>query len=553
MPWSATPVVAAALLALAPAPPRAEPQGIAAEWCTHDPKLTRGVSVAEPRIFVGELLERMGAQAGVALATGERDGSGDAQVCAYFDDARLCDILDGLWSLLSYQGGVYTWHREGRPGAYTYRLERPQGARNLAARLEALSQTMFEEDVRTLLHAAGALPSERRRIVEAAARLRGDADPSAACPVLPRTWAGLQAIKENLTPEQLTTVLRGRSPASSIRVPVSELGPKGRELVKLEYDGQVDSVGSRPRREPEWLSFERQRTGNEAPWLCLYIDGMCGYGYAGGEPTTRTLSKRIVGMWQLPGDRKASPGDARPVERPTTVAGSAGGADLPGWTGALARRVHEIYCGSGQAVLARVPSAASEPGSPYGGTVGAYRSRLDVGRHLTSKWRGDILLLDYPFWFYDEPEVGTWHAVKLLRDSAAGNEGYLTVADLAAVARTFTAERLRELTWRLPALGIAAELRDVLVAACPSRLTASQLLSDQGRPLSPELLSAVRAHAILGNALNWGPARALRIVEKKVGAEQPAGRRGREMTIGFVSDKGEFVPVMGLMQVAPAP
>jgi len=67
-----------------------------------DSRLDKPVTLIAPRIYVGELLERLSEQMGVRLTAGEKDGAADDQVMVLLKDVPLGDAMNALWSLRNH-------------------------------------------------------------------------------------------------------------------------------------------------------------------------------------------------------------------------------------------------------------------------------------------------------------------------------------------------------------------------------------------------------------------------------------------------------------------
>ena len=97
-------------LALLPAlPGRADE--VTAAMRQADPRLQTRVTLCSPRILVGELLERLSKESGVALAADDESAAGSDAVTVSLQDVPLVDALDALWSLFSYKHMERDWRR----------------------------------------------------------------------------------------------------------------------------------------------------------------------------------------------------------------------------------------------------------------------------------------------------------------------------------------------------------------------------------------------------------------------------------------------------------
>jgi hypothetical protein len=131
-----------------------------------DPRQERPVTDSAPLVYVGKLLEEASRQTGVAVAAGDAgDGAADFRVSVSLSKVPLGDVMSALWSLMSYRGAEWDWHRVQNSGGHRYQLLRGQSARALPARLAQAAETRFEEHAALMMRAAAASPDERARMV----------------------------------------------------------------------------------------------------------------------------------------------------------------------------------------------------------------------------------------------------------------------------------------------------------------------------------------------------------------------------------------------------
>ena len=99
--------IAAGLLAASPA----LGDDLKASEARQDARLEKRVTLSEPRVWLGDLLEKLTAQTGVSLSAGDSgDGAGDPEVTVFVTGTRLKDLMSALWSLVSYRGAEWHWH-----------------------------------------------------------------------------------------------------------------------------------------------------------------------------------------------------------------------------------------------------------------------------------------------------------------------------------------------------------------------------------------------------------------------------------------------------------
>jgi hypothetical protein len=505
-----------------------------------DPRLEKTVTFASPRIYVGYLLEKLSAQTGVTLTASERDGAADEQIFVHLSGVKLADCLDSLWSLLSYQKAAYSWERVGEPGKYRYRLTRTQAAQKLAQRLQNLTQELFEQQASMLLTATSLPPSERRPIITKMVKeiLAGDDKMIDLYLNNERTWEFL-AIFFETTPETQLRVLRNQ--VQSVRVPTSEMSDKGKAFVKAiwkEAGGYIKKPDGTliPTPELTYLDFSTYQSGPRhiSPTLSAY-----GGGYMGGLWMDNAIRKRLREMWALPDDGTDNPLSARTVpvaQKPEPA---------PERTNAIEFRLRELAAQTPISIMARLQENSDfDPGSPQEQTVKAYLGHLgQFSLYLQTKWRKDILLVDYPAWFQDEDLKIMLRIVKHLRLSAAEHNGFLTVQDIVEASRILTPEQLRKLGQEFPVMHSVAEVRDVLNALCAGPQAVSSLMSEEGTPLTQEIGSVLLTNIFFKNVTEEVQFKAVRMIVKEHPDQQPPSR---EFLIGLVTSDGRWRPVTGI-------
>jgi hypothetical protein len=507
-----------------------------------DPRLEQRVILSAPRVYSGELLERLSALTGVSLSAGERDGAADAQLSVFLRDVPLADALDALWSLLSYRDAGWHWEREGEKGGFAYRLIRPLAAQQLAARLEQQLQANFEDEAAIKQAYLGLTPEQ---LAEKARQ-----DPKARTLVeFPRTREGLRTFSETLSPEMQQRVLRRQD---VITIPVNQLSEQGRAFVKMVWSEgehfQINPVdGSRtPTPEPDSITFfTEQSNGMITPVLAIDIPGAGAHGYLGGRPLEMAYLRKLDDLWMLPGDKSKDPQTGKPIPAP-------GKQTAPEEIHSLPQRFQQVAEAVPLSLMARLPgrtrlSGGLDPGAPYRQTVEAFLQRLNQGLLLIqSKWRNGTLLLTYPSWFHEEALTVPWALVKKLRQAEKAGGGLLSLDDLAQTAAQLDVPRLQRLAEEFPVMNNVAYQRDLFALMALSPGVASRLRSKQGVPLAEiqPALASIRGFMRPGEVPGGSAVVRLEVRERAV---------GREITFYVLSADGKVVSRMVFIYAAHFP
>jgi hypothetical protein len=460
---------AAALLAAAPA----RCDDLKASEARQDPRLEKRVTIAEPRVCLGDLLEKLAAQTGVSLSAGDRgDDAGDPEVTAFVTGARLRDLMSAVWSLVSHRGAEWHWHREGKPGAYRYQLQRPAPARTFAARFRQHVRERFEGEVATLLAAVNA-PPDRAATIAAT-------DPAAARAFRnAMTRAGLRAFSLAFPPELQLRILRGDA---APQVSVGDLSSDARASVHLAFV-QVNQLNQGRLTEPVSISAGVHPSSDQlAPMLIMGIGGPGAYSYAGGRPLEEEFEKELDRLWMLPGDENDDPASARAFRPPEEHA-----PEKPELLPSQ-RRVRDMSHDAPLSVVALLPrreNIRSEyPPPPPPKTVAEVLKKLrDEPPYLRAKWRHGVLALNYPGSILDEEEYVPWPMVRRLR-AAEKREGWEPSLDEMGAASTLTEKQVQRLADAFGYMGAVVKWQGLFRVYHQFPDAAAQLVSEAGLPVT---------------------------------------------------------------------
>jgi hypothetical protein len=251
-----------------------------------DPRLAKRVTISEPRIYVGRLLQKLGAQTGVDLSADERDGAADTVVTAYLRDVPLADALEDLWSLLSHKGAAYDWRRERRGEVIAYLLAKPLAAQGLSETLRREVQRAFEAEAAAKQAALRLTRAEMERLAKFDESIAGLLESE-------RQQGGLRAFFEAVPEQTRTALLQGEG---RYRVPVASLPPQLRSFITKEWresnSFKILPDGTRqPVPEPSWIEFFVE--AEPAPSLFINMEELGAYSYLGGLPLKRALRTRL--------------------------------------------------------------------------------------------------------------------------------------------------------------------------------------------------------------------------------------------------------------------
>ena len=118
------------------------------------------ISFDAPRVYVGEFLEEVTRQTGVPITAEDRNTASGEVIALHLKNAPLGDVLDALWSLVSYQKAEWNWLREGEKGKYAYRLQRTDRAARYSKDLADAAQQEFEGHIAHMMDWADLKPED---------------------------------------------------------------------------------------------------------------------------------------------------------------------------------------------------------------------------------------------------------------------------------------------------------------------------------------------------------------------------------------------------------
>jgi hypothetical protein len=515
---------------------------ITPKMVAEDSRLNRTVSISSQRMYVGDLLAQVRDSTGVNITADLRDGAADEQIALELRDTKLSELLDSLWSMFSYKGGLWHWDRRGVEGNYRYSLTKPLGARGLADRLKGLAQQLFEDQTEALLKFAQMSPKERqKRVIELSQALLQDDDKLAmTCLGDDRIWSALKLVGDVVGKDELRPLLRDGLTKSA---PVSSLSEDARSFVHSVWAaGQFrhkTSQGGEWEAVPEPVQVKVYASNpNDTLGRSLFVDlqGIGGYGYSGGTPLDNILMERLRRLWIHPGD------SAEGTQADVIIAASA--KQNPAVINrVIAARLRELSHGSGISFIARLPRKQRDPGSPAGRAIRPFLSAVrDIPPYAYSKWRGSMLLVDYPRWYLDRESTVPWTVASELHHALEEDSGLLRTERLCAVAAQLNVPQLRALAEDVHVMSFVGDFYPLFHAAGNTPLAMKALISVRGVSLDQSTMAFFRNHEPLRPLIERNSPVAIRLTHKDgIEPERPY----REYTFECAAADGTWFPVVG--------
>ena len=421
-----------------------------------DPDLEKRVSVDKPFVYMGELLELLCEQTGVAISASDADGAAGEELTAVLEGMPLADVMDSLVSLLSRRGVRWQWRREGKRrlnSPYTYRLLRPEGY--ISAYAEAVKRQVqigFEKDADMMIAGLSMSPDELKRKAVDHPHLsylnNGHETPY-----------GIRAFRDCLTPAQRLQVLRSRG--NGIEIPLSELAPAGQRLEKYAHDLDSSLNPGSPLPPTKSAAFWVPKTdGYEVPTLYIGFDNLGGWSYIGGKSLQAKLLSDEEKEWTHEDEARTNPDmEARKLSPPQKKDPNLS----PYGATATPRRFRMLGREGGFSVLARPQrdDHSSTDFEPWRVPIGEYLTEYRTDHSVIHKWRKTsdgkpVLLLDFSGWYIQDadPQLVAlpWAKIKRLRTEQAKNTNESVFSFIVLAANTLTGsqqERVKQNEFRI--------------------------------------------------------------------------------------------------------
>lgn len=465
-----------------------------------DTRLEKPVTLLKPgHLYLGELLEELSRQTGVALSAGDRDAAAGEKVIVRLQNVPLGDVMEALWSLFSYKHAYWDWEPVKTTGSETveYRMLRPRAAQLFARSMREAIQKDFEGEAALLLAGLEMTPEQIRELEttnKAAANTLNDRV----------ARAGLAAFLETLSAEGRQRVLSGQETAM---IPADKLGEKGRAFVEAAV-GLQRGGGNRSYPNPQRLKFEVRISESEViPRLLIQfgnterigmsalqsgggsvrtkdggqltvtinhsggghppiftgttLESWSGSSYVGSNALEQTWQDRLTNLWIVKGDATTDPA----LE--SAVTPSPPGSRAPADTGADQHfpdsRLRQIsrYAATPFSFMARV-SLGKDMASSAVKEGTSVADALKQLRPVQTKWRRRILLAcnHREVIRSDDENKAPYATVKQLRGlEETSKDNLLPLTTLASTARALNEGQLRGLASEFPVMDHVAKWR----------------------------------------------------------------------------------------------
>lgn len=462
-----------------------------------DNRLNVPVSFHADRMYLGELLENLTAQTHVALSTDLDSSFSGTRITCDLKKLPLADVMNSLCSLVGFKDAPWEWRSETRQGTLRYNFRPTRSATVLSERLTKEMQEAFEAQADLMIKMAQMSPQDRQANVDKLATSMLLTDTKVAqefvSPSLDRFWAAIRLFAAAVPPDQRTRIWRGET----VNIPLASLSDADRQLA-LKLGGKNTVIVTNEGREeivPDTIRFKTTRYNGDRKVISMQmfisVGGKAGFqGMSYFGMLTFGLLARAYEGWILSGDQKIRDIEMHAITAlaPFQPEGS--------WLGTpqLDRDIVQLAVTEGVSFLALIPEYSGSPlPAILGKTPKQYFEDLWKDEpYVMHKWRRDVLLANYPTWFYGDDAQYSYAVVKRLRVSKRNQEGLLKLEDVTEAVTTLKEAQWKRLGEEFPDFKNA---RQILPIATVYKQY-PQALSAKGVPVDLKMQGFLKAHGL---------------------------------------------------------
>ncbi len=513
-----------------------------------DSRLSQKMTVVAERVYLGDLIPALSRIAKVPLALEDRNREGDPRLTLYVREARIFDVLNGIWSALSYRGAEWHWSVEGKRDSIRYRLSRSMRAAQFGTTIKDWVSREFAHQAEAYLAAAALDPESRKSLLtqQAASLYPAEQRDQMLATAISgqRKWDGLALFLRTYIPDERARILSGQS---SGRISLTDLGEDAVTFARSIWEREAVTVsengGPQVRRAmPTHIEFSAEAQGPTGiPCLMIWMhreDGKSGYAYLGGMPIAVKLDRMLSDLWSLDGDSHEGPAGERQIR------GDTKGRERVSEPPSLQNRVRRLARMAPVNVAAVLPLSVSvDIPDPLGYRLEEYLALLKDQAGIMCKSRNGVLVLAAQSWYRDGTAEVPWRVVKRLREmQTTERDGVVGFDGLVWMVRELTPAQLATFASEYSGAAAALALRDLLLieGATPGFVRA--LTAPGGVRLTPEQSRTLRR--------SWAVVSSLPDTELavRITGQKPAtgANRARRLKVSVRSGDRPWVRVLDL-------
>jgi|GEM_PF-4106637 len=470
----------------------AQIQTVTAEWKQKDERLSKKVTIWQPKARMAEVVASMEKQTGVSLSISHDAVFSGMELCVFVKDKPLSEVMSALWSFLSVRRHAYQWERHGKSD-YTYVFVETSSSKQFSKNLLTSLQADYEAHIALLCQMADYDVEQRKKFRDVLiTSMHCETNKEAVDFVLgyEMLWNRILLFKQVLTPDQQKKVLRREE---TIRVPIDSLTIETKSLLRrsMHADEQIENLFDSSKESKAYAvfstNFEVLDENRLSPNLFCGVKTAT-YGILSGTESgyfrDNGLRDYIAKEWMLTQDQTVTSKKTEQVillgQKANSTSRSATDEKSRFRWGRVMERIAEA---TDTPIIAQFVQEFNRPEVTTNERT--LRAVLDEGykdfERIIAKWSGNFLLLREPIWALIEDSLLTYSQVKKMEAVNAGE--IKSLVELRDSLCNLTEFQWRRVKKEYRALSHTDPLRDMLMLT----KTIPELLRPSGMTLDASL------------------------------------------------------------------
>ena len=440
----------------------------------NEPRLNKKISILSPSISLNDALAEISKQTGVSITTEQDDPISGATLTISLSKQPAIEAINGVLSLISYKGARAYVQPTLKAGKKTY-LIRLKECHNAQAALTRIGNLAFKRQYELYLMIAELEPAERKKYqiefeksMYLTEGVKLDVWFALNEPSIERAWEQIRLFSKLTTETDREKVFAGIPFSLSAKDFKPGMMDQIRDVLSVPKTSVSNNISSPTEIRDVFFTFNQKAGVRKLLMPCLYFGSTSAV--VGSDPSDY-VSKgafSIVGLangnlapiiqkdWILEGDKASSKlveqniaPDAKPLKE---------FQETPPMT------LFSSKCfGSNKIQYIGLFPIQKNMGGFYPATSvrGALKDLIAPTRVVMSKWRNDLLLLNYADWFYGDDSVPSAAQVAWLR-KRVDSHGFLSLQDLSIVIDLLSAPQVKAMLEEFPVLAVQDDMRAFL-------------------------------------------------------------------------------------------
>lgn len=487
-----------------------------------DKRLSRNVSIQAASLSLSEALSKIGTQTGVTISTEELDTISDVKLVLSISGVSGREALNGILSLISYKNSRAFIDSTKKDGKLQY-IVRLKECHNAQSILTKLGDEAFRNQYEMLLKLSNMSNDKRkgyRKEFEKAMFLPEGRHLDSyfeGSDVAEKYWKRWKLLLELTTESERTRILSG----SPLFFDVQGLSM---EMINEIFDTLsiprlMGAKGEEKSVDLQEFGFFLQRKLSGRTGLCPSLrisETHVGREFSGRSRSDSDLAglgswelaPLIRKKWVLPGDSESSPLEKTPVPENRKLSHEVEILEDGDPLHEYAARSFAVSKVQFMAILPthKYMTAPDRPKTVGGGLTDFIQPVWLV----MSKWRGNLLLLNYADWFYGDETLCSTAQIAWLK-KAVDKDGLMSLDNLSLAVTNLTEQQREGLKREFPMLAMP----DVMLSYLKLYASNPQIASKSGISLDPEITDYLKNDASNSKLFAATPAKWIRIRESR--------------------------------------